>query len=106
MKLQPTPFEMIKNGNKVIEIRLNDEKRRLLHKGDEIEFQMVTNADNKVKTRILDTESFNSFKELFSTFNPALYGSTSKDEYVDMYKYYSHEDEKRYGVLAIKIELI
>ncbi len=38
MKLQPTLFEMIKNGNKVIEIRLNDEKRRLLHKGDEIEF--------------------------------------------------------------------
>jgi ASC-1-like (ASCH) protein len=41
MKLQPNPFEQIKNGSKTLELRLNDEKRQLIKVGDEIEFSLA-----------------------------------------------------------------
>ena len=37
MKLNNGPFERIKNGTKTIELRLNDEKRKLLKIKDLIE---------------------------------------------------------------------
>ena len=39
MKLQPEYYNDIKNGTKRIEIRLNDEKRQKIKKGDIICFQ-------------------------------------------------------------------
>ena len=38
MNLNPEPFERILSGRKTIELRLNDEKRRLIKVGDKIEF--------------------------------------------------------------------
>ena len=42
MRLNKEPFEMIKSGMKTIELRLYDEKRKLLRIGDEIEFILAT----------------------------------------------------------------
>ena len=39
MQLHPEPFELIKNGNKTIELRLLDEKRKRIRKGDIILFK-------------------------------------------------------------------
>ncbi len=38
MQLTPSPFQMIKDGLKTIELRLYDEKRRMIHESDTIEF--------------------------------------------------------------------
>ena len=38
MKLQPRYYDFILNGTKRIEIRLNDEKRRMIKVGDTITF--------------------------------------------------------------------
>ena len=34
MNLNPEPFEMIRSGEKTIELRLNDEKRKAIGVGD------------------------------------------------------------------------
>ena len=34
MKLNNEPFNLIKNGTKTVELRLNDEKRKLLNIGE------------------------------------------------------------------------
>lgn len=104
MKLQPTPFEKIRTGSKTIEIRLNDEKRRLLKVGDEILFSLATDPAEQIRTQVLELLSFASFKELYAAFPPEQYGGVSKDEYTDMYSYYSRSDEERYGVLAIRLQ--
>ena len=39
MKLQDVYFEKVKCGSKIYEIRLNDEKRKLINKGDFITFK-------------------------------------------------------------------
>jgi ASC-1-like (ASCH) protein len=106
MKLNPGPFEKITNGNKVIEIRLNDEKRKLLKIGDEIEFQIMNDETKKILTKIIDLSVFPSFKEMFSAFPPQEYGSLSQDEYTKMYDIYLPEKEKEFGVLAIRIQFI
>ena len=103
MKLQPNPFEKIKSGNKTIEIRLNDEKRQLVKVGDEVVFSLMTNPAQKIRTEVLELLPFSTFQELFAAFLPEQYGGTNKDEYASMYKYYSREEEEKYGVLGIKL---
>lgn len=38
MRLHNEPFELIKNGTKTIELRLNDEKRSLIKENDFLSF--------------------------------------------------------------------
>jgi ASC-1-like (ASCH) protein len=106
MKLQPSPFEKIKSGSKTIEIRLNDEKRQLLRVGDQIEFSLMTDSDQKILTEILGLETYPSFQELFAAYPPEQYGGESKDEWETMYKYYPREEEEKYGTLAIKLRCL
>ena len=50
LHLDNKPFESIKNGTKTIEMRLFDEKRRLLKENDIIEFiNRTTNESIKAK---------------------------------------------------------
>ncbi len=107
MRLYNKPFESIKNGNKTIEIRLYDEKRKKIKIGDIIEF---TNLDTneKIKVKVLNLHVFNNFKELFDGFDKKLlgYDSNEKASYLDMLNYYSEEEQKQYGAVGIEIKLI
>jgi ASC-1-like (ASCH) protein len=104
MKLQPNPFGKIKDGSKTIEIRLNDEKRQLINIGDEIIFTLATNELENIRAKVIRLSKFPTFKDLCMAFPPEQYGSESQEEYVAMYKYYSREDEQKYGVLAIEVK--
>ncbi len=105
MKLQSGPFEKIKNGSKTLEIRLNDEKRQLVKVGDNIEFSLISDSTQKMLTVVEGLFCFATFRDLYEAFDPAVYGRSTKDEYVNMYEYYSKEDEVKYGVLGIKIKV-
>ncbi|QQS16133.1 MAG: ASCH domain-containing protein [Candidatus Moraniibacteriota bacterium] len=106
MKLNHSPFEKIRNGTKVIEIRLNDKKRKLLKVGDEIEFRRVDDERKKILTKVLDLSLFPSFQRMFAAFPPHEYGSQSAEEYTQMYEVYSPEKERKFGVLAIRIQFL
>ena len=106
MRLQLLPFEQIKSGSKSIEARVNDDKRQLLRVGDEIVFSLLDDSSQKINTQIINLQKFPNFKELFAAFSPDQYGSVNKDEYVGMYKYYSKDEEVKYGVIAIITEKI
>lgn len=104
MKLNNEPFNLIKNGTKTVELRLNDEKRKLLNIGDEIEF---TNRDTneKLSVDIINLYKYPSFKELYKHFNKIEMGYTADEpaESKDMEAYYSKEEQDKYGVLGIEI---
>lgn len=105
MKLNNEPFECIKNGTKTIELRLNDEKRKLLTVGDYIEFtNRVTNE--KLLVEVIDLFKYNSFEELYKHFNKIEMGYSINEEAnpKDMENYYSKEEKEKYGVLGIKIK--
>ena len=96
MKLNNEPFECIKNGTKTIELRLNDEKRKLLTVGDYIEFtNKVTNE--KLLVEVIDLFKYNSFEELYKHFNKIEMGYSINEEAnpKDMENYYSKEEQEK-----------
>ena len=107
MNLHPEPFNLIKNREKTIEMRLFDERRKSIRVGDLIKFtNNETNEELFVK--VIELKTYKNFYELYEHYEKNLLGY-KEDEYAnpeDMHKYYSKELIEKYGVLAIKIELI
>ena len=107
LRLHNEPFELINSGSKTIEMRLYDEKRKLIKEGDIIIF---TNrlTDEKLKTKVIKLHLFNNFKELYNAF-PCVslgYKINEKIDPSDMEKYYPKEEQKKYGVVGIEIRLV
>lgn len=107
MNLSPSAFKFISIGKKTIEMRLNDEKRATINVGDEIEFEN-TDTHQKIKSTVVNLSLYKDFFELYSNFDKVAIGycenETANAE--DMYAYYSPEQIKKYGALAIEIKLI
>jgi ASC-1-like (ASCH) protein len=107
MKLAAVPFKKIQNGSKIIESRLYDDKRSLISIGDYIEFSNNSNPQEKVKTKVKALYGYGTFLELFSQFPSEYFGEESKDFLIEEIEtFYSKEDQKKFGVLGIKIELV
>lgn len=104
MKLLEKPFNNIKNGTKTVEFRLYDEKRKQIKVGDIIEFYLLPELKEKIVTEVLELYIEERFKNLFEK----LYNNPEEIEnkVQGMYKIYSPEKEKEYGVLGIKIKLL
>ncbi len=62
MHLCPEAFEAVSSGKKTVELRLNDEKRTCLCRGDFIEFIC---GERRCRVRVTRTEYFDDFDELF-----------------------------------------
>lgn len=106
MTLTASPFEKIAGGKKTIESRLYDEKRRHIVIDDQIEFISKDEPTRKVSTMVLALYRYKSFLELFSAFPPEYFGGSSKDELIaEIREFYSKEDEEKYGVVGIRIQL-
>lgn len=105
MHLQPNPFQKIKDGTKTIELRLFDEKRQKLELGDEIEFSVTEGPEEKLLTEVVGLLRYKSFEDLYKDYLPEVTGNDTKDNWKLMRKYYSEEDERKFGVLGIRIEI-
>jgi len=109
MKLNPAPFKMIKSGKKTIELRLFDDKRSKISIGDEIVFTNTDTAD-QITASVVNMYRFNSFKDLYNELPLLKCGYTldtvDKAHYSDMDRYYSVEEQKKYGVVGIEIKIL
>lgn len=106
MRLNNEPFINIKNGTKTIELRLLDEKRRLINIGDIIIFE--NRKDNEtIEVQVINLYKFKTFKELYSNFNKIALGYKANEETIpeDMEKYYSKEEQEQFGVVGIEVKL-
>ena len=109
MKLNQEPFDKIKNGTKIYELRLFDEKRKQIQCGDIIEFTK-RDSDEKCVVEVVDLCLFQNFAELYATL-PLKQCGYSSDELAtaspaDMEQYYSKEEQSLFGVVAIKIKVV
>jgi len=106
MKLNPEPFRQIQSGQKTIELRLFDEKRRGIKIGDTIVFTNAETAETLTAT-VVNLHRFESFEALYKALPLLKCGYTSENVSVaspkDMNKYYSEEQQKKHGVLGIEI---
>ncbi len=110
MKLHTSPFAMIASGEKTIELRLYDEKRRQISVGDTIRFSDKNDASKTLLTKVKELFVFDSFDELYKLLPLTECGYTADSVRTaspeDMREYYTPEQEKKYGVLGIRIEVI
>ena len=107
MNLWNDSFLSIKSGVKTVEMRLNDEKRSLIKKGDYIVFTNCEN-DEKIKTQVVNLYKYTNFEELYKAHDKQKIGYTTNEiaNPCDMLKYYSQEQIEKYQVLAIEISLV
>ncbi len=106
MKLHSSPFEMIKCGEKTIELRLFDEKCQQVKAGDKIVFTNTTTGET-LNTTVEKLHRFDSFEELYKSLPLLKCGYTNeninKAKPSDMEQYYSLEQQKKYGVVGIEL---
>ena len=79
MKLAPYPFEMIRNGKKIIELRLYDEKRKSISNGDRITFVNTDDDNDLLRVKVENMFVFNSFEELYKKLPLLECGYTEND---------------------------
>ena len=107
MRLNNETFNKIKEGTKTVELRLLDEKRKALRVGDKIIF---TNRANNEKIDVLVTNLFkaDSFEPIYKKYSKVAMGYNEEDDAKpeDMEEYYSKEEIKKYGCIAIEIEKV
>ncbi len=106
--LRDGPFASVKSGRKTIELRLYDEKRRLIQVGDSIRFTRA-DSEESVTSRVIALHPYPDFDALYADLIPrkgaaALgYLSTDRPDPADMLDYYNAEAIARYGVLGIEL---
>ena len=108
MRLQEKYYDFIKSGAKRIELRLYDEKRRLIQLGDEILFSKNDDSES-VRTKVIGLLRYESFEKLFQDFNIEILAdkSMTKEELLsDLDKFYSKEAQEENGVVGIRFELM
>ena len=110
MTLRAEPFSMIRSGEKTIELRLYDEKRRQVRVNDEIEFSCPDSDEGPVTVKVVALHVFDSFEDLYAAL-PLLKCGYTKDTVSDaspddMDQYYSDEDRAKHGVVGIEFKRV
>ena len=107
MKLQKEPFDAIQTGFKTIELRLYDDKRRKLQKGDTIVFSCLEDNTKTIQKKVSKIHVFSNFADLYSNLPLLKCGYTpftlQKASANDMREYYTDEQQKKYGVVGIEL---
>ncbi|MDW8542945.1 ASCH domain-containing protein [Staphylococcus sp. 50Mo3-1] len=109
MRLNDEPFQLVKEGTKTIEVRLNDTKRQKIQSGDFITFTNLKSAE-QITVEVIGAEVFTSFQALLNHYSNQVTGFSNdiqlSQKLASIYQIYSQTDELAYGALAIEIRLI
>ena len=108
MRLKEKYYNYILNGTKRIEIRLLDEKRQKIKIGDTIIFFKYEDMNEFFKAKVIDLLKYNSFEELINAYDIEILAdkSMTKDELLKVFnEFYTKEEQKKYGIVGIKIEI-
>lgn len=109
LNLNPIYFDLIKDKEKILEGRLNDEKRKTFQIGDIITFYKLPKKTETINAIILNKFIYKSFDEMADDLDKKDLGfdSATKEEMVKVYRtIYTREDEDKYGVVIFKIKVL
>lgn len=107
MSLNEVAFRKMKQGDKVIESRLFDEKRQMVQPGDTIEFFINGKPEEVISVAVISCHKYDTFEELFSVFPARWFGGESKNDLLEeIREFYTDYDQKVYGVIGIMVSLV
>ena len=112
-KLQEPYYTYIRDGIKIYEMRVNDEKRRKMKIGDIWKFKNANNENlPEFNTKIIDKKIYKSFEEAIKKkgYKKLLPNSKSISEAIKTYNAFDNGmfevDAKKYGVVCFKLKVI
>lgn len=109
IKVKEIYYNKIKKAEKIYEVRLLDEKRKLIKVGDKIRINKEPLMEEFLDGEVVDLAMFKSFEQMANSLSAKEIGfdGCGKEQIVDEYhKFYSQEQEQKYGVVAIKLKVI
>ena len=102
--LHPEVFDIVLQGIKDVEIRVNDEKRRKLKVGDTLLCLKRPEEVETISAKVTDLVYFSNFQEVVDMYpmERIYLSTTTKEEYVSLMKqFYSDEEVAKDGIVAI-----
>lgn len=107
MHLDNESFILVKEGKKMVLLRLYDVKRRSIALGEVLVLENRLNKE-KINVKVVGINKFNDFKEVYDNYDKSLLGYEEGTiaSFKDMEKYYTKDDILKYKVVAIEIELV
>lgn len=108
MKLLESEFNNIKYNNKIIEVRLNDKKRKKIKSGDKIVFYKLPNMQESILVNVEQVLVFPSFLDIYMSFPKAYFGydkMSIESIMKNIYRIYTRKQENEEGVMAIKFNV-
>lgn len=105
MNLRKEPFDKIKNGTKIIESRLYDEKRQLIKVGDAITFTCTDGEKpESITLAVQALFLYPNFTAMMSELPCQWFGhARSQDAIDEINQFYSEDDQAKFGVVGIRI---
>lgn len=109
LNLNPVYYDLMDNGEKIFEGRLNDEKRQSFNVLDTVTFFKEPDKTESFDTAILNKFLFKNFDEMANTLDKEKLGfkDMTKEEMVKVYRsFYPKDREEKYGVVVFEIRKI
>ena len=107
MSLRPEYYEMVRSGEKDIELRLYDEKRRRMCNGDIILIYNAQNCNDYIRAKIVRLHIARSFADLATKISIPRTGFASLNALMSaVSKFYDSEMESKYGIVGIELGVI
>ena len=109
IKVQQPFFDFIKNGKKIIEGRLNKGKFEYINTGDVIKICCNDDEHIFITAYIKDVRKYISFYQylFYEGLEKTLPNISNINDACNVYhKFYTHDQEKKYGVIAIELQVI
>lgn len=100
-------YTLLKTGDKTIELRLNDDKRKAIRIGETIEFTNASNLKDSFLAEVVNLHYAESFAALCQKIDCVQAGMANKEELLNVVKeFYPEERQKTFGVVGIEIKRI
>ncbi|MDP5274946.1 ASCH domain-containing protein [Chengkuizengella axinellae] len=102
-------YTSVKEGKKIVEVRLNDEKRRRIKLGDKIKFIKLPEENEIIYVEVLELIKYDTFKAMYEDIPFQQFdceGWRMEDMLKGTYQIYTSEQENKWGTLAIKMKVL
>lgn len=107
MSLRPEYYEMVKSGEKDIELRMYDEKRRRMRNGDVLLIYNTQNRNDYIRAKIVRLHIAKSFADLATKISMSRTGfATLNALMMAISKFYDPDAESKYGIVGIELEVM
>ncbi len=107
MNVKEKYYNMLKSGQKTIELRLFDEKRQSIEIGDVIEFTNADNVSDKFLAEVVNLHRTGDFATLCHKISCHQAGFETNEELIScLAEFYTPEKQKHFGVLGIEIKRV